>query len=249
MPHVPDLAHHTHDLELVAAHAAGDTAGARLASAQSLLASCASCAELHADLRAISAALPGVPARPRTRDFRLTPGQAAALRPRGWRRVVAAFAAPRLAFTAPLGSGLAALGIAGLLVAAAPGAVTPFLASEDAARLAVLENASPRFTTDDGQGAVGAPSAAPSSVPVSGEVDGPPIDPAMGAGSGAGQAGGGQDTMGEKGAVREDSTEFAAAVEAERVRQADETLALLGGIALVAGMGLLGLRWAARRPV
>lgn len=248
MPHVPDLNHQTHDLELVAAHAAGDTAGTRLATADARLASCASCAELHADLRAISAALPSVPARPRTRDYRLTAAHARALQPRGWRRMVAAFGAPRLAFAAPVGSGLAALGIAGLLVAAVPGAPAPFLASENAARIAVLENATPQFTTWDGHGAASAPPGAPSSAPaMGGEVASPPSD--AGGGSGGVQASGGPDTLGEKGAVREESADFAAAVEAERVRQADETLVLLGGMTLLAGVGLLGLRWAARRPI
>ncbi len=246
MPHVPDLNHQTHDLELLAAHAAGDTEGTRLATVESLLVSCAACAELHADLRAISAALPSVRARPRTRDFRLTPEQAAALQPRGWRRLLAVFGAPRLAFTAPLGSGLAALGIAGLLLAAGPGAVAPFLASETSARIAVLESAGAEISTNDGRCSAFGPSAAQTYGPmIGGEAASPPSD----AGAGAGQAGGGSDTMGEKGAVREDSADFARAVEAERVRQADETLALLGGVAFVAGAGLLGLRWAARRPI
>ena len=60
-----------------------------------------------------------MPARTRTRDFRLTPEQADALRPAGWRRLLAPLAGPRFAFAAPLGGSLAALGIAGILVAGA----------------------------------------------------------------------------------------------------------------------------------
>lgn len=120
MPHVPDLNHDAHDLELIVEHAAGDASGARLDAATALVTSCAACAELHADLRAIAAAMPQLPVPSRTRDYRLSPQQAAALRPSGWRRLLAALAAPKLAFTAPLGTGLAALGIAGLLVTSTP---------------------------------------------------------------------------------------------------------------------------------
>ena len=60
---------------------------------------------------------PRLPAPARTRDFRLTPEQAASLRPAGWRRLLAPFAGPRFAFAGPLGTGLATLGLAGFLVA------------------------------------------------------------------------------------------------------------------------------------
>jgi hypothetical protein len=114
----PDLAGHaTHDRVLVAAYAAGDATGTGLETAVALVAACTACAALHHDLRLIASALPGVPAPRRTRDFRLTEQQAASLRPAGWRRLLAPFAGPRFAFAAPLGSGLAALGIAGILLA------------------------------------------------------------------------------------------------------------------------------------
>jgi hypothetical protein len=114
MPHLPD--HLTHDPELVAAYAAGDATGSDLALATELVADCTACAALHRDLRAIATALPELPAPARTRDFRLTPTQAASLAPSGWRGVLAAFASPRFRLAAPLGTGLAAIGIAGLLL-------------------------------------------------------------------------------------------------------------------------------------
>ena len=114
---VDPAAHATHDLLLVAAFAAGDATGAELEAAAALVAGCPGCAALHGDLRLIAAALPAMPAPRRSRDFRLTAGQAASLRPAGWRRLLAPFAGPRFAFAAPLGSGLAALGLAGLLLA------------------------------------------------------------------------------------------------------------------------------------
>jgi hypothetical protein len=122
MPHLPD--HVTHDPQLIAAYAAGDATGPALDEATELVAACTGCAELHRDLRAISTALPELPAPVRPRDFRLTPEQAASLRPAGWRAVLAAFAAPRFRLAAPLGTGLAVAGLAGLLLAS-PGGLLP----------------------------------------------------------------------------------------------------------------------------
>jgi hypothetical protein len=122
VPHIPDSRHTDHDPLAIAAYAAGDVTGTELELARDLVASCADCAALHADLRAISAALPDLPAPARSRDFTLTPEQAASLRPSGWRRLLAPLAGPRFAFAGPLGGGLATLGIAGLLVAGSLGA-------------------------------------------------------------------------------------------------------------------------------
>ncbi len=117
MPRHPDTrSHASHDLGLIAAHAAGDATGSELETAMSLVAACTECAALHRDLRAIAAALPELPAPVRHRDFRLTEAQAAALRPAGWRRFVGIFAGPRFSFAAPLGTGLATIGIAVLLL-------------------------------------------------------------------------------------------------------------------------------------
>ena len=116
MPHLP-ASHADHDPLTIAAYAAGDATGPELDDALALVAACPDCAALHHDLRAIAAALPALPAPARTRDFRLTPGQAASLRPAGWRRLLAPFAGPRFSFAGPLGAGLATLGLAGFLVA------------------------------------------------------------------------------------------------------------------------------------
>ncbi len=117
MPRHPDTrSHASHDLGLIAAYAAGDATGSELETAMSLVAACTECAALHRDLRAIAAALPELPAPVRHRDFRLTEAQAAALRPAGWHRFVGIFAGPRFSFAAPLGTGLATIGIAVLLL-------------------------------------------------------------------------------------------------------------------------------------
>src|SRR5215218_915667 len=103
MPHIPDSLLDTHDLELVAAFAAGDATGPALDAATTLVASCATCAQLHHDLRAIAAAMPAVPGPARTRDFRITPEQAARLRPTGIRGILAAFGSAPLPLRRPLG--------------------------------------------------------------------------------------------------------------------------------------------------
>jgi len=166
MPHLPD--HQTHDPELVAAYAAGDATGAALDEATELVAGCADCAELHRDLRAIAAALPELPAPARPRDFRLTAEQAASLRPHGWRALLETLAGPRFRLAAPLGTGLAALGIAALLVA--PGGL-PATGSGSAASVpessavlpgpAALASAAGAATANTAAGAVPAAGAAP----------------------------------------------------------------------------------------
>jgi hypothetical protein len=121
MPSAPDVrptSHDRHDSLLVAALAAGDLAATDRVRAIRLIETCDDCATLHADLIAIARATASVPPpiTTRPRDFRLSPEQARRLRPSGWRRVLAAFAGPRLAFTKPLGVGLATIGLAGLLL-------------------------------------------------------------------------------------------------------------------------------------
>ncbi len=59
--------------------------------------------------------MPAVPVAPRRRDYRLTPEDAARLRPTGWRRALAWLAAPG-STVRPLASGLAALGVVGILL-------------------------------------------------------------------------------------------------------------------------------------
>ena len=157
MPHLPD--HRNHDPLLIAALAAGDAEGADLEQARDLVAACDECAALHHDLRAISAALPATPAPTRSRDFRLTPEQADSLRPAGWRRLLAPLAGPRFAFAAPLGGSLAALGIAGILVAGAASTPIANVAGERQA-VSMPSAASPAFEI-----AQGAPSPAASMEP------------------------------------------------------------------------------------
>src|SRR6476619_7461205 len=121
MPHVNEL-HEQHDQILVVSFASGDLApdDRDRATAQSLVDSCAECARLHDDVLAIALATRALPPAVRTRDFQISPEQAAKLQPGGWRRFVAAFAAPGSIFSKQLGVGMATLGIVGLLIGASP---------------------------------------------------------------------------------------------------------------------------------
>jgi hypothetical protein len=157
MPHDSDVqptSHARHDVLLVAALAAGDLSGTDRDHATALIETCPECMGLHDDLiliaHATAAAPPPIGARPR--DFRLTPEQAAQLRPGGWRRVLGAFAGPRLAFTRPLGIGLTTIGLAGLLITNIPlglGSATSAGAAPAAASMA---------TSNDVTGEAAAPS-------------------------------------------------------------------------------------------
>ena len=151
MPHLPD--HVTHDPELIAAYAAGDADRARARRrrptwsprAPSAPSSTATCARSRPRC-------PSCPPRVRPRDFRLTPEQAASLRPAGWRGVLAAFAAPRFRLAAPLGTGLAAAGLAGLLLAS-PGGLLPRATGEAASGSAPSAAGAPAVQADQASGA------------------------------------------------------------------------------------------------
>jgi hypothetical protein len=121
---VPFLSHVRpgHDETLVARLAADDLAPHELAGIRAQVAECPACAELLADLRSISSATARLPGPQRTRDFRLTEADAARLRPAGWRGLLARLGSPGFAFVQPLAGGLAALGIAGLVLASLPSA-------------------------------------------------------------------------------------------------------------------------------
>lgn len=81
---------------------------------------CARCVGLFIDLTALTAALPmsAVPAR--SRSFTLTADDARRLRPPGWRGWWSAVGSARDTLTRPLAMGITTLGLAGLLLTAAP---------------------------------------------------------------------------------------------------------------------------------
>ncbi len=116
VPHVPAAEAEEH-AALVVALDAGDLAGADLDRARHVASSCAGCASLVADLAVIRDAMTALPVPVRRRDYRLTDEDAARLRPSGWRRVRDWLAAPG-STVRPLATGLATLGVVGLLLTA-----------------------------------------------------------------------------------------------------------------------------------
>ncbi|MDA8236511.1 MAG: hypothetical protein M0T75_01285 [Chloroflexi bacterium] len=168
--HVPVAAAAAH-AALVVALDAGDLAGADFAAAERLRATCPGCASLAADLAAIRGALVALPAPARRRDHRLTPEDAAGLRPAGWRRVLDWLAAPRSAVR-PLATGLATLGIVGLLVSAG----LPGLGSAGSAPVLSSVGSQVEYGPPDdssGSGAGGAvPAPSPTAAPAAGEASG-----------------------------------------------------------------------------
>ena len=116
---------------------------------------CARCVSLYVDLTALTAALPmsAVPVRPRS--FTLTADDARRLLPPGWRGWWSAVGSARDTMTRPLAIGITTLGLAGLLMTAAPtlllgldGAASSGAAAPEVAQLAASpmpDDRSPAF--------------------------------------------------------------------------------------------------------
>ena len=276
MPHIPDSNHANHDLELIAAFAAGDTTGADLVQAQRNVDGCVACAALHADLVAIASALPSLPAPIRPRDFRLTTDDARRLRPSGLRGVLAAFASPRFSFATPLGTGLAALGLAGVLVASG-GLPIGGATGDPAALRDTGTRTADTLVQPEGSAEAQAPAAGidATSVPRENAVAGAaqsslkPVQVPGADGRAGGLSEGPAATAGPAGAPGEDATGGAggvanaapaspdapavpgdAAVAAEASgRTPAESLLIVAGAALLVGCALIVLRVMARRMV
>jgi anti-sigma factor RsiW len=93
-------AHASHDLEAVVAFADGELSGPELATAAAQVETCPACAALEADLRSLSLADRRLATPVRTRDFRLTPADAARLAGEGQEpQVMAARLAPDMPAT------------------------------------------------------------------------------------------------------------------------------------------------------
>ncbi len=246
--HDPSTTHADHDELLMAAFAAGDLRGAELAAATELVASCPGCAALATDLGLIRAAIAGLPTPRRTRDFRLTEADAARLRPAGWRRFLVPFGGPRLAFTQPMAAGLATLGIVGILLSALPTSLpTASSGAYVAPEMAVpgspgARNQAPLAASPPADGgAAGAASAAPSAAPSL-----PAAAPLPAATSEAGAA------LQESPAAGGGGLESLRTASSEPARAGSDAggrspLLIASVLLVVGGVGLLLLRWSARR--
>lgn len=237
---------------LIAALQAGDLAGADLARADALLASCADCADLFADLGTLRAAVRAMPAPPRRRDFRLTEEDAVRLRPSGWRRLVGWLAAPR-STVRPLAAGLATLGLAGLLVTAIPGlpvSDSPTMLSAPASQEAGEQYRAEMATNGPAATPRAGTLTAPTQPAATAEpgVAAPEVPAAEPSPDGSVAGAGGVNAGGPPSAAVDDAGRNAADASAFRGEQPGPNLVALASIVLlVAGLGLFAARWAARR--
>jgi hypothetical protein len=113
-------AHATHDAALITALADRSIDLAERRRAEMLVASCADCSALHADVQAISDAVRTMATPARSVDYRLTEDDAGRLRRGGWRRLLGGLGGSRDVVTRPLAIGLTTLGLVGVLVTGAP---------------------------------------------------------------------------------------------------------------------------------
>ncbi len=114
--------HAHHDPVVVARFAAGDAAASEAEQARALVASCADCAALAADVQLLQSSMQRLPQPRRTRDFRLSAEQAEQLRASGLQRLLRALAGPRAAVLRPLAGAAMTLGLAlAVLGTALPG--------------------------------------------------------------------------------------------------------------------------------
>ncbi len=263
VPHQPAAAAEEH-AALVVELDAGDLAGAELARAEQLRATCAGCAALAADLGAIRAAMTALPVPARPRDYRLSPEDAARLRPSAWRRFRDWLAAPG-STVRPLATGLATLGVVGLLVTAGLPGLGGFGAGGAAVSAvgAPVENARPA-DVQAGDGQTSAPAfasppyaapaqsapPAPAASPIRGTAPAPgETDRAVMAGSGASPAPTDERNGGVAGAETSGG-EKAAAPEAaaDAVSSGGLPAGVVISLALLfAGAGLFAARILARR--
>ena len=277
MGHVPDhtpAAAAVEHAALIAALDAGDVAGIERDRATTLADTCTGCASLLADLAVLRAATAALPAAPRTRDYRLTDADAARLRPSAWGRLVGWLAAPR-STVRPFAGGLAALGIAGLLLSTTPGFFGQAAATLSTSGAAVTApgqaygagggaegNAQPSTapSTPAGPGAIPVPAAlqdrspaaagipAPSAIPTADVVTVPAAAATPGS-SGFSSYEGAMDSASKAGSPAASQGERNAALTAgSEPATPDRTLLLVLSLALlVAGIGLFAANRVLRR--
>lgn len=242
-----DPSHAAHDAAVVAAFADRDAADAlspsELAVATRLVADCEACAALHADLLVLAAGLRTSGTPRRTRDFRLTPADAARLQPGGWRRFLATIGSARDSVTRPLALGLTTLGLIGVLVGTVPGAL-PLMGAAGGATAAEDQK-----STDIPAVAPGAqgPAAAPGASPEVGTMTAGP-DTAGTEGEGNAYTDGGAAAP----SAGTDPLDQNRALSPEELSLRDDAtgmsvLIVVGGTLLILGIGLFALRWTARR--
>ena len=181
--------HAGHDRESIAAYAAGDAAAADRTRAEAQVRDCQDCARLFSDLRAIATATRTLPPPfSISRDFQLSPADAARLQGGGWRRLFGGLGRGAPA-ARPFAAVFTTLGIAGLLIATVPfmslggSAGAAPVANPATSRAAGTPTDAPKSVTEatSGDVAAGSPAATGSAVGVPGSSDAAPL--ATGAGA------------------------------------------------------------------
>ena len=272
MPAAP-ADHVRHDPEWMAALAARDPdlSEAERTRAEAALESCGACADLFAELVAVSAAIPTAATPTRPRDFTLTAADAARLRPGGLRRWLSGIGSVRDGITFPLAMGLTTIGIAGLLVATIPAAFSGMGGASSAAAPELRSSAggpspAPEIAAPAPAASAAAAPAAGASAAASGAALGPiESAPAASAAPAEGQAdlyassspdaeitGEGGVFYGDDGdaasqaAQRQDAAEMAREAAIQDDGSGVSVLVVVALTLLIAGLGLFALRWTNR---
>jgi anti-sigma factor RsiW len=264
----PASDHASHDTILVSSLADHSQPTGERAAAEALVATCSQCADLQLDLLALRAATRAMPTPTRPNDYTLTERDAARLRSGSWRRFVAILGTPRDALSRPLAVGLTTLGLAGLLVSAAPSFMMGGASSSAPTSIAAPAGGAPAENGDGSRSlgeaeipaASAAAAAAASAAPVPGDIAGSadqsaaPIPPRAAIADGATEPpvpGGYTNgtTKAQSGSTGVSSGETDATNDLLAVQDIGgvSPLPVLSVAFLVAGLALFALRWTARR--
>ncbi|HUP54210.1 MAG TPA: hypothetical protein VM408_01780 [Methylomirabilota bacterium] len=254
--------HHGHDPEWMAALVSRDSdlSKSERTRAEAALGSCGRCADLFAELVAVSAAIPTAALSSRPRDFTLTAADAARLRPRGLRRWLSGVGSVRDGITFPLAMGLTTMGIAGLLLATVPAALSgmggaaaaPTILSTVGAAVQAPEAAAPVPAASAAASAAiaaAAPSADAASAPARGGytdlyTSSPPDTEITGNG---GVFSGDDGDAASQAAERLDAADTTKAAPIQEDGTGVSVLVVVALTLLIAGLGLFALRWTSRR--
>jgi len=250
--------HEAHDRLLIASLVDRSISDTERARAEAQVTACAACAQLHEELVALAAATRALPVPPRMRDFTLTPADAARLRGSPWRRLIAAIGSTRDVFSRPLAIGFTTLGLAGLLVATVPMPFGTGGATSAERALQPIGAAAEDGAAESGSGEEFAAPASAAPAPVASSpamaATGPSTAPsaALEAAPAASPEDLAPDVLFEGGESSPLPGEPAAnrnlaQLDLDTGGFAPSPMVVVAGLLLLVGLGLFGLRWAARR--